>query len=87
MINPPVRVTLRTWFAPGMVAIAAASLGLLILRYGDFAPSAANLPNWMPWRDTWVRLAAAVLLASSAGLWYPRTALPSAFAVGAYQLI
>ena len=87
MINPTVRVTLRTWFAPAMIAVAAVSLGLLILRYGDFAPSAANLPNWIPWREVWVRLAAAVLLAASAGLCYPRTASTSALAVGAYQLI
>lgn len=87
MINPTVRVTLRTRLGLGVVAIAAAGLGLLILRYGDFAPSAANLPKWIPWRETWVRLAAAVLLAASAGLWLQRTALPSACAVGAYLLI
>jgi uncharacterized membrane protein len=85
--NMIIRAHVRTRFGLAAVAIAAASLGLLSLRYGDFAPSAANLPDWLPWRETWNRLAAVVLLSASAGLCYPRTRLASVFAIGAYQMI
>ena len=87
MINQRIRASVRTRFGLAALAIAAASLGSLSLGYGDFAPSGANLPGWIPWQGTWVRSAAAVLLAASAGLCFPRTALVSAFAVGAYQMI
>jgi uncharacterized membrane protein len=67
-------------------AIAAASLALLSLAYGDFAPS-GNLPGWIPWREMWVYSSALLVLVASVGLCFSRTALPSALTIGAYQAI
>lgn len=80
------RVDSRSRFGVAAIAITAASLALLSFSYGSFAP-AENLPHWMPWQETFVRLAASVLLAASVGLFFPRAARLSAFAIGAYQLI
>jgi uncharacterized membrane protein YphA (DoxX/SURF4 family) len=68
-------------------AIAAASLAILSLAYGDFAPSGGSLPGWIPWRENWVHLSALLLLAASAGVWFSRTALPSAAMIGAYLAV
>jgi uncharacterized membrane protein len=78
---------MRIGFSHGFFAIAAASLALLSLTYGDFAPSGGSLPGWIPWREAWVYLSAILLLAASAGLCFSRTALPSALTIGAYQAI
>lgn len=86
MNTATVRVDLNIRFAVAAIAITAASLALLSFSYGSFAP-AENLPHWMPWQETCVRLAASVLLAASVGLFFPRAAQLSAFAIGAYQLI
>jgi len=77
---------MRLGFGRGFFAIAAASLASLSLAYGGFGPS-GPLPGWIPWRDMWVYLSALLLLAASAGLCFPRTALPGALTIGAYQVV
>ena len=71
----------------GFFAIAAASLAILSLAYGDFAPSGRSLPGWIPGRETWVHVCALLLLAASAGLCFPRTALSSALTISAYLAV
>ena len=83
----PTQVPRRIGLSHGFFAIAAASLGILSLTYGDFAPSGQTLPGWIPWRETWVYLSALILLAASVGLCFSRTALPSALTIGAYQAV
>jgi uncharacterized membrane protein len=78
---------MRIGLGRGFFAIAAASLAILSLTYGDFAPSGRSLPDWIPWRETWVHLSALILLAASAGLCFSRTALPGALTIGAYQAV
>jgi uncharacterized membrane protein len=78
---------MRIGLGHGFLAIAAASLAVLGLAYGDFAPSGRSLPGWIPWRETWVYLSALLLLAASTGLFFSRTALPSALTIGAYQAV
>ena len=70
----------------GLFAIAAASLAIFSLAYGDFAPG-QSFPAWIPGREIWVYGSAVVLLAASAGLCFSRTALPSALTIGAYQAV
>jgi uncharacterized membrane protein len=74
---------MRIGLVQGLFSAAAASLAILSLAYGDFAPS-ASLPGWIPWRETSVQLSALILLAASAGLCFSRTALPGALTIGAY---
>ena len=74
-------------FARGLFAIAAASLAVLSLSYGDLALIGQSLPAWIPWRETWLYGSALLVLAASAGLFFPRTALPSAWTIGAYLAI
>jgi uncharacterized membrane protein len=71
-------------FAQCLFAIASASLALLSLAYGDFAPGGQSLPAWIPWRETWVYGSALLVLAASAGLCFSRTALRSVLTIGAY---
>lgn len=68
-------------------AVAAASLGILVLAYGDFAPGGESLPAWVPLRAFWIYGAALVLLLASAGVCWSRTLIVSVLAVGAYQAI
>jgi uncharacterized membrane protein len=77
---------MRIGLCRGFLAIAAASLAILSLTYGEFGPS-GRLPGWIPWRETWVYLSALLLLAASAGLCFSRTALPGALTIGAYQAV
>lgn len=77
---------MRLELSRGLFAVAAASLAILSLTYGDFAPS-ESLPGWLPWREGWVYLSALLLLAAGAGLCFSRTALPSALTIGAYQAV
>jgi uncharacterized membrane protein YphA (DoxX/SURF4 family) len=81
------QVTLQKTFGQAFLALAAASLALLALAYGDFAPSGQTLPGWIPAREVWVRGAAALLLAACAALGSRRTALPGASAIGLYLAI
>jgi uncharacterized membrane protein len=78
---------MRIGLSRGFFAIAAASLAILSLTYGDFAPSGRSLPGWIPGRETWVHVCALLLLAASAGLCFPRTALPSALTISAYLAV
>ena len=78
---------MRIGLGLGFFAIAAASLAILSLTYGDFAPSGRSLPGWIPWRDTWVHLSALLLLAASAGLCFSRATLPCALTIGAYLAV
>ena len=74
-------------FTRGLFAIAAASLAILSLSYGDQAPMGQALPTWIPWRETWLYGSALLALAASAGLCISRTALPSAWIIGAYLAV
>jgi uncharacterized membrane protein len=78
---------MRIGVGHGLLAIAAAGLAIYSLTYGDFAPSGRSLPDWIPWRETWVHLSALLLLAAGAGLFFSRTALPSALTIGTYQAV
>lgn len=70
----------------GLFALASASLAIWSLAYGDFAWGQQSLPA-IPWRETWVHGSALIILAASAGLCFPRTALPSVLTLGAYQAV
>ena len=70
----------------GLFAIASASLAILSLSYGDFAPG-QSLPALIPWRETWVYATALLVLGASAGVCFSRTALPSALTIGAYLAV
>jgi uncharacterized membrane protein len=74
-------------FARGLFAVAAASLAILALSYGDFAPGGASLPAWLPYRAGCTYAAAFLLLAASAGLLVPRTARISALIIGLYHVV
>jgi uncharacterized membrane protein len=74
-------------FCRGLFAIASASLAILSLTYGDFAPGGLSLPAWIPWPQAWVHGAAILVLAASVGIFFPRTALPSALTIGAYEAL
>lgn len=71
----------------GLLAIASAVLAIWSLTYGDFSWGEQPLLAKIPLRETWVYGSALVLLAASAGLCFPRTALPSALTIGAYQAV
>jgi len=71
----------------GSFAVASASIAVWSLAYGDFAWGAQSSLAWIPWREMWVYASALVLLAASAGLCFPRTALPSILTMGAYQAV
>lgn len=64
-----------------------ASVAVLSLVYGDFAPSGQSLPGWIPGRDLWAHLFALLLLVASAGVCFSRTALPSALFICAYLVV
>jgi len=71
-------------FAQRLFAIASASLAVLSLTFGDFAPGGQSLPTGIPWREAWVYGSALLVLAASAGLCFSRTALTSVLTIGAY---
>jgi uncharacterized membrane protein len=71
----------------GLFAIAIASVAILALAFGDFAPMGQSLPDWIPWRLTWIYGSALLLLVASAGLCFSRTALPSALTICVYQAL
>jgi uncharacterized membrane protein YphA (DoxX/SURF4 family) len=68
-----------------MFAIGAASIAIVSIAFGDFAPMWRSIPVWIPGREIWLYGSAVVLLAASAGLCFSRTAVPSLLAIGAYQ--
>lgn len=65
-------------------AIASASVALLSLAYGDFAPGGNSLPVWIPLKATWVYGVALLVLAASVGLCFSGTALRSVLTIGSY---
>jgi uncharacterized membrane protein YphA (DoxX/SURF4 family) len=67
----------------GLFAMASAGLAMMILAYGDFAPG-QSFAGWLPGREAWVYGSALLLLGASAGLCFPRTALPSLWLIGTY---
>ena len=73
--------------AHGLFAIALASVAILSLSYGDFVPRGQPFPSWIAWRETWIYGSALLLLTTSVGLCFSRTALPSALTISAYQAI
>jgi uncharacterized membrane protein YphA (DoxX/SURF4 family) len=71
----------------GLLAIALASVAILTLCYGDFVPMGQAFPDWITWRQTWLYGSALLILITSAGLCFSRTALPSALVICAYQAV
>lgn len=78
---------MRIAVGQGLFAIAAASLALWSLKYGELPWGAQSLLAHIPSRETWVHASALIILAASVGLCFPRTALPSALTIGAYLAI
>jgi uncharacterized membrane protein YphA (DoxX/SURF4 family) len=76
-----------TAFGQGLFAVASASLAVWSLTYGDFAWGAQSVLAGIPWREAWVYGSALILLAASAGLCFPRTALASVLTIGAYHAV
>jgi uncharacterized membrane protein YphA (DoxX/SURF4 family) len=70
-----------------LFAIAAASIAILTLSYGDFVPMGQPFPGWIPAREAWIYGSAILMLAASGGLCVARTAWPSLMTLGAYQLL
>jgi uncharacterized membrane protein YphA (DoxX/SURF4 family) len=68
-----------------LFAVGAASIAIVSIAYGDFAPLWRSVPAWIPGREIWLHGSAVVLFAASAGLCFSRTALPSLLAIGVYQ--
>ena len=71
----------------GLFAIATAALAIWSLTYGDFAWGPQSSFARIPSRETWVHASALIILAASAGLCFPRTALASVLTIGAYQAV
>jgi uncharacterized membrane protein len=71
-------------FCRGLFAIASASLGLLILAYGDFAPGALSWPDTAPLREAGVYGSALLVLAASIGVCFSRVARTGTLTIGAY---
>lgn len=74
-------------FSRALFALSSASLAILSLAYGEFAPGGLSLPAWMPWRDVWVYGSALLVLGASFGLWSARTMLASVLTVAAYEAV
>ena len=70
-----------------LFVIAMASVAILSLSYHDFVPRGQPFPAWIPWREGWIYGSALLLLVTSAGLCFSRTALPSALTICAYQAV
>lgn len=70
-----------------LLAIAAASVGILALAYGDYAPAWHAFPGWVPGREICIEGLAVSLLAASAALCVPRMSIPALGGIGAYYLI
>jgi uncharacterized membrane protein YphA (DoxX/SURF4 family) len=74
-------------FAHALFAIALTSAAILSLSYGDFVPIGQPFPAWIPGRELWVHGSAILLLVAAIGLCFPRTALPSAVTIAAYETV
>jgi uncharacterized membrane protein len=67
-----------------MFGTAVAGLAILALVYGNFAPILEPIHAPHPWPEALAYVSGAVLLAAAAGLFLARTALASAWIIGAY---
>jgi hypothetical protein len=74
-------------FSRSLFAIASASLAILSLAYGDFAPGGQSLPAWIPGREAWIHGSALLVLAAGVGLCFSRTASTGALTIGAYLAV
>jgi hypothetical protein len=74
-------------FARYSLGVAAASLAVLTLTYGELAPLGQVLPARFPGRDVWVYGPALVLLIAGAGPCFARTTLTSVLAIGGYYAL
>ena len=72
-------------FALASLAVAAVSLAVLTLTYGDLAPLGQTMPAWVPGRGIWIYGAALLLLVAGAGLCLARTELLSLLTIGGYH--
>jgi len=70
-----------------MLAAAAASVAILALVYGDYAPAWHAFPAWIPGRKLCVEGLATALLAASAALCVHRTAIAGLWGIGVYYVI
>jgi uncharacterized membrane protein len=66
----------------GLFAIASGALAVWSLAYGDLPWGAQSILAQIPSRETWIRAAALIVLAASAGVCFPRTAVPSVLTIG-----
>jgi uncharacterized membrane protein len=73
-------------FSQVLFALASASLAVFSLVYAGSATGLQLLPAWIPWW-AWVYGPTLVVLVASAGLFFSRTAVSSALAIGVYQAI
>jgi uncharacterized membrane protein YphA (DoxX/SURF4 family) len=71
----------------GLFAIAMASVAILTLCHRDFVPMGQSFPDWITWRETWLYGSALLILITSAGLCFSRTALPSVLIICVYQAV
>jgi uncharacterized membrane protein len=70
-----------------LLAISLASVAILTLSYGDFVPAGQPVPAWIPARQTWIYGSASLILITSGGLVFARTAPASLLIFGAYQAL
>lgn len=73
-------------FGRYLFAVSSASLAMLALAYGDFAPMWHALA-WLPGRELFVYGFAGLVLVASVGLCIPRTASRSLWVVGSYSAV
>lgn len=74
-------------FGHALFGIAAAGLAILSLVYGNFSPIYEPLPALRSLPEIWAYGSGVILLAASAGLFFARTALPSAMITGVYGFV
>src|ERR1700683_2839117 len=70
-----------TGFALVLFAVGLAGLGVLSLKYGDFAMVWQPVPKGLPWREGLARVSGLLLLAGGIGMVVRRAAAPSALAM------
>lgn len=69
----------------GLLAISSVAIAALSLSYAHLEWQ--SLPAWLPWREAWVYGWAVILLGASAGLCFPRLALPGVLTIGVYHFV
>jgi uncharacterized membrane protein YphA (DoxX/SURF4 family) len=76
-----------TGFGHVLYGISVAALAILCLVYGNFAPLFEPSHVSLPWPGVWINGAAAILLAASAGLFFPRSASGSLIIIGVFGAV